>query len=230
MSTPGGKNRMQEKKLTRELMCLRAVKELREGMYVNLGIGIPTQVANFIPEGLEVFLHAENGVLNYGGILSEETGDHEIVNAGGQPISLKPGACFFHTADAFAMMRGKHLDLCIIGAFQVSEKGDIANWRTGDEILGTVGGAMDLAFGAKKVIVIMEHTEKDGTPRIVRTCSLPLTGRCAAHTVITDLAFIEVVSEGLLLKELVAGISVEEIQAVTEPHLIISPDLKEMEL
>ena len=128
------------------------------------------------------------------------------------------------------MMRGKHLDLCIIGAFQVSEKGDIANWRTGDEILGTVGGAMDLAFGAKRVIVIMEHTEKDGTPRIVNECSLPLTGRRAAHAIITNLAFIEVVSEGLLLKEMVEGISAQEIQALTEPRLIIPADLKEMEL
>ncbi|NVM26105.1 MAG: 3-oxoacid CoA-transferase subunit B [Desulfobacterales bacterium] len=221
---------MSEKGLTRELMCLRAVEELREGMYVNLGIGIPTQVANFIPDGMEVFLHAENGVLNYGGILSEEESDHEYVNAGGQPISLKTGACLFHTADAFAMMRGRRLDMSIIGAFQVSEKGDVANWKTKGDPLGTVGGAMDLAFGAKKVMVLMEHTEKDGTPRIVRQCSLPVTGRGAVNAIITNLAYIELVPEGLLLKEVVQGVSSEEIQALTEPRLIIAPELKEMSL
>jgi len=221
---------MTEKGLTRELMCLRAVKELREGMYVNLGIGIPTQVANFIPDDMEVFLHAENGVLNYGGILSEEESDHEYVNAGGQPISLKTGACLFHTADAFAMMRGRRLDMSIIGAFQVSEKGDVANWKTKADPLGTVGGAMDLAFGAKRVMVLMEHTERDGAPRIVRQCSLPLTGKGSVNTIITNLAYMELVPEGLLLKEVVQGVSSEEIQALTEPRLIIARELKEMSL
>jgi len=221
---------MTNKGLTRELMCLRAVQELREGMYVNLGIGIPTQIANFIPAELEVFLHAENGVLNYGGILSEEESDHEIVNAGGQPISLKVGASLFHTADAFAMMRGKHLDMSIIGGFQVSEKGDVANWKTAGELLGTVGGAMDLAFGAKRVMVLMEHTEKNGKPRIVNQCSLPLTGRRAVNVVLTNLAYIEVTPEGLLLKEGVAGLSPGEIQSLTEPRLIIARDYKEMSL
>jgi 3-oxoacid CoA-transferase subunit B len=225
-----GVSEMVEKGLTRELICLRASKELTEGMYVNLGIGIPTQVANFIPAEMEVFLHSENGVLNYGGILSQEKGDHEFVNAGGQPISLKPGASFFHTADAFAMMRGRHVDMSILGAFQVSEKGDVANWRTNEEKLGTVGGAMDLAFGAKRVMVLMEHTEKDGTPRIVRECSFPLTAKESVHTIITSLAYIEVLPEGLLLKEVAKGASPEAIQALTEPRLIIAPELKEIAL
>lgn len=221
---------MVEKGITRELICLRAAKELREGMYVNLGIGIPTQVANFIPPDMEVFLHAENGALNYGGILSEEEADHEFVNAGGQPISLKPGACLFHSADAFDMMRGRHLDMSIIGAFQVSEKGDVANWKTSEDTLGTVGGAMDLAFGAKRILVLMEHTDRSGAPRIVRECTFSLTGRMAVNSILTNMAYIEVTSEGLLLKEVVEGISPEEVQALTEPRLIISHELQKMEL
>ena len=221
---------MAETGLTRELICLRAAKELREGMYVNLGIGLPTEVAGFISPDLEVFLHAENGILNYGGILSEEEADHEFVNAGGQPVSLKTGACLFHSGDAFAMMRGRHLDMSILGAFQVSEKGDVASWKRKEDPLGTVGGAMDLAFGAKRILVVMEHTDKGGNPRIVRECTFPLTGREAANAVITNLAFIEVTPDGLLLKEVAQGISPEEVQAATEPHLILSPDLAEMEL
>ncbi len=218
------------KGLTRELLCLRAVRELKEGMYVNLGIGMPTEVANYIPEDMEVFLHSENGILCYGGILSEEEADHEFVNAGGQPVSLKRGASLFDTACAFAMMRGRHLDLTIIGAFQVSEKGDIANWKRKGDILGTVGGAMDLALGAKKVMVLMEHTERDGTPRIVKELTLPVTGRRAANFILTNLAFIEVTPQGLVLKEVAPGVSVEEVKSSTEPELIISPELKEMEV
>jgi 3-oxoacid CoA-transferase B subunit len=216
--------------LTRELICLRAAKELKEGMYVNLGIGMPTEVSGFIPPDLEVFFHAENGILNYGGILSEEEADHEFVNAGGQPISLKTGASLFHSGDAFAMMRGRHLDMSILGAFQVSEKGDVASWKRKEDPLGTVGGAMDLAFGAKRILVIMEHTDKSGNPRIVRECTFPLTGREAANLILTNLAYMEVTSQGLLLKEVVEGITPEEIQAVTEPRLILSPDLVVMEL
>ena len=221
---------MAEKGLTRELMCLRATKELKEGMYVNLGIGIPTEVAGFIPPDMEVFLHAENGILNYGGILSEEEADHEFVNAGGQPISLKTGACLFHSGDAFAMMRGRHLDMSILGAFQVSEKGDVASWKRKEDPLGTVGGAMDLAFGAKKILVIMEHTDRDGNPRIVRECTFPLTGMRAANAILTNLAYIEVTSEGLLLKEVAEGITPEEVQDLTEPLLIISDEFQEMAL
>jgi 3-oxoacid CoA-transferase B subunit len=222
--------KMVEKGLTRELMCLRATQELKEGMYVNLGIGLPTQVAGFIPPEMEVFLHAENGILNYGGILSEEEADHEFVNAGGQPISLKTGACLFHSGDAFAMMRGRHLDMSILGAFQVSEKGDVASWKRKEDTLGTVGGAMDLAFGAKKILVIMEHTDKDGHPRIVRECTFPLTGKKAANAILTNLAYMEVTSAGLLLKEVAEGITPEEVQDHTEPRLIISDGLRVMEL
>ena len=215
--------------LSRELICIRAAKEIKEGMFVNLGIGFPTEVSSYIPEELDVFLHAENGALNYGRILIEG-GDHEVVNAGAQPISLRSGASFFHTADAFGMMRGRHLHLTILGAFQVSEKGDLANWKRKGEAIGAPGGAMDLAYGAKEVLAVMpSHTDKDGNPRLVKECSFPLTGRGIVNTIITNLAFIKVTPEGFRLMEVAPGITSEEVQAHTEPKLIVSPELKEME-
>lgn len=216
--------------LTRQLVCLRAAKEIKEGMYVNLGIGIPTEVSNYIPEDMEVFLHAENGALNYGRILPEEEADHELVNAGNQPFSLKPGASFFCTADAFAMMRGGHIDITILGAFQVSEKGDLASWKRKEDVVGAPGGSMDLAYGAKRIIALMaEHATREGDPRVVRECSLPLTGKTAVDTIITNLAVIKVTPDGLLLMEVAPGVTVDKVQAHTEPKLIISPELKEME-
>jgi len=174
--------------LSSELIALRAVKELQEGMYVNLGVGLPTLVSQFIPEDLEVMLHSENGILGYGSIANEGEMDVDLVNAGLQPVVLKPGASFFHHADSFAMIRGGHIDLTILGAHQVSEQGDLANWKTPEEKVGAVGGAMDLVCGAKRVIVLMRHTTRSGKPRLVRQCTYPLTGRGVVNIVITDLA------------------------------------------
>lgn len=217
--------------LSKELIALRAVKELHDGMYVNLGIGLPTLISGLIPEHLEVMLQSENGILGYGRITTdEEEMDVDLVNAGLQPVTLVPGASFFNQADSFAMIRGGHISLTILGAHQVSEKGDLANWRTPQETLGSVGGAMDLVCGAGKVMVLMRHTMGSGEPRIVKECTYSLTGKEVVDIILTDLALIEVTPEGLLLKEVAPGVSVADIQAVTEPTLIVSPDLREMEL
>jgi 3-oxoacid CoA-transferase subunit B len=217
--------------LSRELVALRAAKELSEGMYVNLGIGLPTLVSQFIPEDVEVVLHSENGVLGYGRITTENKEmDIDLVNAGLQPIVLRPGASFFNHADSFAMIRGGHIDLAILGGYQVSEKGDLANWAISSEKVGAVGGAMDLACGVKRIIALMQHVTTSGEPRIVKQCTYPLTARKVVGTIITDLAVIEVVKEGLVLKEIAPGWTPGEVQAVTEPKLMVAPDLKEIAL
>ena len=215
--------------LSKESIALRVIQELQEGMYVNLGIGLPSLVSQFIPEDLEVMLHAENGVLGYGPV-TEQQMDSELINAGVRPVGLKPGASFFHHADSFAMIRGGHIDLTVLGGFQVSEKGDLANWKTTEEKVGTVGGAMDLICGAKKVIVAMQHTAPSGEPRVVKKCTYPLTGKEVVNMIVTNLAVIDVTPEGLLLREVAPGVSVADVQAVTEPTLIVSPNLKEMEV
>lgn len=218
-------------RLSRELIALRAAKELSEGMYINLGIGLPTLVSQFIPEAMEVTLHAENGVLGYGRITIEtKEMDIDLVNAGLQPVTLRPGASFFNHADSFAMIRGGHIDLAILGGYQVSEKGDLANWTTSLEKVGAVGGAMDLACGVKRVVVLMQHVTISGEPRIVRQCTYPLTARKVVNTIITDLAVIEVVKEGLVLKEIAPGWTPGEVQALTGPKLMVAPDLKEIVL
>jgi 3-oxoacid CoA-transferase subunit B len=215
--------------LTRELIALRVARELRDGMVVNLGIGLPTQVANFIPEGITVIFQAENGILGYGGIAEEEI-DADLINAGGQPVTLLPGACFFHSADSFAMIRGGHVDMTVLGGLQVSEKGDLANWMVPEKAVGSIGGAMDLAVGAARVVVAMEHTTRDGGPRIVRECSYPLTAIRAVNLIVTNLAAIEVTPEGLVVREVAPGVTFEEVQEASEPRLIRPPDLREMEL
>ena len=219
------------KGLTRELIALRISKELKDGMFINLGIGIPTLVGNFLPPDSDIILHAENGILGYGSIVMEpDEWDIDLVNASGQPIRINPGACFFDFAISFGMIRGGHLDVSVLGAFQVSERGDLANWQVTESPIGVLGGAMDLAIGAKRVIVAMEHTTPKGKPRIVRDCSLPLTAKEAVDTIVTNLAYIQVIPDGLLLKEVAPGITPEEVQESTEPKLIISPELKGMEL
>ncbi len=215
--------------LTRELMAIRAAQELQDGMFVNLGIGLPSLVSDFIPADRQVILQSENGVLGVGKI-AEEQPDTDLVNASGNPVSVIPGASFFDSGLSFAMIRGGHIDVCILGAFQVSEQGDLANWLTAEQKAGGVGGAMDLAVGAKRVIVLMEHARNDGTPRIVKKCSLPLTGERIVKTIITNLAVIEIEKGRLWLKELAPGITVDEVQEATEPKLVISKDLKDMEL
>ncbi len=216
--------------LSRELIALRAAKELKSGYYVNLGIGLPTLVSSYIPEDVEVILHSENGILGFGRLASEEEIDPDLINAGSQPITLKPGAAFFDSADAFAMMRGGHVDLAVLGAFQVSEKGDLANWMIAGKKLGSIGGSMDLVCGVKEVIVTMEHTTSTGEPRIVKQCTYPLTARHTVNLIITNLAVIEVTPDGLWLKEVAPGVTPAEVQAVTEPRLKIARDLREMTL
>ncbi len=220
-----------KQRLTRELICLRIARELRGGMYVNLGFGMPTMVSNFIPPGEDIILHAENGILNYGETLTlEDDIDDDLVNAGCQPVKLVTGACFFDLATSFGMIRGGHIDITVLGAYQVSEKGDLANWQLPGQKIGGIGGGMELAFGCKRVIVAMEHTTRSNNPRIVRECSFPITARGVVKNIVTDLAYFSVTPEGLVLEETAPGFSPEEIQSLTEPRLLISPELKELEL
>ncbi len=217
--------------LTREQIARRVARELQEGMIVNLGIGIPTLVSDYTPDGVNVIFQAENGILGYGPIAADESNiDWDRINASGQPVTLLPGACFFHSADSFTMIRGGHVDLVVLGGLQVSEKGDLANWMVPSRGMGSIGGAMDLAVGAKRVIVAMEHTTKTGEPRLVNECSYPLTAGGAVDLIVTNLAAIQVTPAGLLLEELAPGVTFDYVQSLTEPFLIRSANLREMEL
>ena len=216
--------------LTRELIALRVARELRDGMAVNLGIGLPTLVANFLPDGANILLHAENGILGYGGIVTNEAEfDQDLINAGGQPVTLAPGASFFDSATSFAMIRGGHVDVTVLGGLQVSAKGDLANWAVAGRGGGAIGGAMDLAAGAKRVIVAMEHTTRDGEPRILEQCTYPLTAQRCVDLIVTNLAVIEVTEEGLSLREVAPGVNRDEVQAATAARLARS-DVKIMDL
>lgn len=215
--------------LSRELIALRVARELREGMVVNLGIGLPTLVSSFLPPGAEILLQAEDGILGYGAI-SEQDFDPDLINAGGQPVTLLPGASFFDSAASFAMIRGGHVDVAVLGGLEVSERGDLANWYLPERGGGSIGGAMDLAFGARRVIVAMTHTARGDRPRIRRRCAYPLTAPSCVDLIITDLAVIEVRPEGLLLTEVAPGVDAAFVQARTEPELRLSPDLREMAL
>ncbi len=223
-----------KERLSREVMAMRIAREMFDGAVVNLGIGIPTLVSSFVPEGITVIYHTENGALGFGPVVTaeemDEKADIDLVNASGQYITPLPGMCFFHHADSFAMIRGGHIDITVLGVLEVSEKGDLANWMFPGRGLGNIGGGMDLAFNAMKVIAATEHTTKDGKPKIVKECSVPLTAPECVHLVVTDVAVIEVTSEGLLLKELAPGWTAEEVQELTEPRLLIAQDLKEIEL
>jgi len=217
-------------RLDEQTIALRASKEFQDGAVVNLGYGMPGLCANFIPEGRTVFFQSENGVLGYGELAPDEEKDYELINACDQPVTRQPGMCFFDSAISFDMIRGGHIDIVVLGAYQVSEKGDLANWgRPGRPATG-MGGAMDLAIGAKRVIVTMIHTTKDSEPRIIKQCTYPLTAKECVSTIFTDIAVIEVTPKGLVLKEIAPGWSVEEVQELTEPKLIIAPDLHEIEL
>jgi 3-oxoacid CoA-transferase subunit B len=215
--------------LTRELIAMRVAQELRDGMAVNLGIGLPTLVANFVPEGRVVLFQAENGILGYGGI-GESDFDQDLINAGGQPVTLRPGASFFNSAESFAMIRGGHVDVAVLGGLQVSERGDLANWYVPERGGGSIGGAMDLAVGARRLIVAMEHTTRDGGPRILRECNYPLTATACVDLIVTNLAVLEVGPQGLILHEVAPGVSPEDVQAATEPTLQLAADLREMAL
>lgn len=223
-----------KERLSREVLAMRAARELFDGAVVNLGIGIPTLVSSFVPEGIEVTYHSENGTLGFGPVVTAEEfaekADVDLVNAGGQYITPLPGMCFFHHADSFLMVRGGHVDITMLGVIEVSEKGDLANWMFPGRGVGNIGGGMDLAFNAKRVICLTEHTTKDGKPKIVKQCSIPLTAPACVDLIITDVAVLEVTKDGLVLRELAPGWTPDEVQAVTEPRLKVAPDLKEVEL
>jgi len=218
-------------RLDRQTIALRVAKEFYDGAVVNLGGGIPTLAANFVPERRTVIFHTENGALGFGGIPSTAEGESPyLMGANGLPFTPLPGMCFFHHADSFAMIRGGHIDITVLGALQVSERGDLANWTFPERGIGNIGGAMDLAIGCKRVIVAMEHTTPKGQLKILKMCSYPLTAASCVDLIVTDIAVIEVAPVGLVLKEVAPNWTPKEVQTLTEPDLIISEDLKEVEL
>ncbi len=221
---------MEKERMPRELILMRVAKELEDGSYVNLGIGMPTLVANYIGDGKTVIIHSENGLVGTGPMPEPGQEDPDLCNAGGQAVTMIPGAAIVHHADSFAIVRGKHLDAAVLGGLQVAENGDLANWMRPDRGVGSIGGAADIARGAKKVYVAMEHITKDGEFKIVKRCSYPLTGAGVVHTIFTDAAVIRVTPQGLVLEEAAPGWTPEDVQAITEPTLIVSPDFKEISL
>ncbi len=208
----------------------RIAKELKDGYYVNLGIGIPTLVANYIPEGMDVTLHSENGLLGIGPFPTKDKVDPDLINAGKQTVTYVDGASFFDSSESFGMIRGGHIDLTVLGAFEVTEKGDIASWKVPGKLVKGMGGAMDLVAAAKNIIVAMQHTDREGNSKLLKQCTLPLTGVNCVKKIVTDLAVIEVTPQGFKLLERAPGVSVEEIKKATEGTLIIEGEIPEMQL
>lgn len=219
-----------KERLPREIVAMRVAKELPDGAYVNLGIGIPTLVSSFVPEGRAVFYHSESGILNCGPLAEEGNEDIDLINAGGQFLEPAPGMAFFDSSLAFAMIRGGHVDVTVLGSHQVSANGDLANWMLPQRGVGNVGGAMDLAAGASGVIVAMEHTDRQNNPKIVAECTFPITGKGCVYLIVTDIAVIQCTADGLVLQETAPGWTPDEVQQLTAAPLTISPNLKEFEL
>ena len=222
---------MPGERLDEQTMAMRAAKEFQDGMVVNLGVGIPTLCSNFIPAGREVIFHSENGIIGFGPIVTDPNeADENLINAGVQPVRPRPGMAIVDHAESFVIIRGGHIDLTVLGALQVSERGDLANYTLPGKQVGSFGGGQDLAFCAQNVMAVMTHTTREGQQKIVKELTSPITAPACVDLIVTDIAVIEVAPEGLVLREVIPGWTADEVQALTEPQLIISPDLKEVEL